>query len=385
MNTPISISLNRSKSLYIRYLIACFLQHDLLLPVAEEEAEDVKITARALSVIKENREKREETVVDIGDCGAAYRFLTALLSITPGNWLLTGSKRVLQRPLLPLVDSLRNIGTEITIDDGGIVIKGKSLTANQMSIDCSKSSQFASALLLISKNIGLQELEITPPKPPSSPYIEMTRKVVEEVSRGVSPSWVDNIERDWSNAAFWYAVVALNGCQCCLLPGLRLDSLQGDSVISQWFSYLGVETVETSEGIRITQKPKKLPEHPLAFDLSNNPDLAPVMGAFAVLKPIEMRLTGLENLNFKESKRLHIMVEELSRFAEIDQKEQGIIHIFPTKPIREEYLKFHSYHDHRFIMAFMLFALDNEIEIDEISSVKKSYPGFENDIMNLGI
>ncbi|MDR3046332.1 MAG: hypothetical protein LBU51_01805, partial [Bacteroidales bacterium] len=130
-----TVILNRSKSIYIRYLFAHFIYTGAILPIGDEEAEDVKVTAKVLENIKKRRDNRGTTIVDVDDCGTAFRFCIALLSITQGDWLLTGSKKLLSRPFLPLVTSLKKSGASIMLVDHGILIKGKTIQAEQMEID----------------------------------------------------------------------------------------------------------------------------------------------------------------------------------------------------------------------------------------------------------
>ena len=122
--------------------------------------------------------KNSPTEIDIADCGTAARFLTTYLACTDGDWLLTGSERMKQRPIHPLVEALRNFGASIQYAEKEgfmpLKIEGKQILGGNVQIEMSQSSQFASSLLLAApmwpKGLGMElfgELH-------SLPYLDMT-------------------------------------------------------------------------------------------------------------------------------------------------------------------------------------------------------------------
>src|SRR5574344_532639 len=136
------IEINRSKSILIRCLIANYIYNNAILDITDTDADDVKIVHRCLQAIRSNIGSTTPITIDVKDCGAAYRFLLSTLAITPGNWFLTGTERLLQRPINPLVEALRRIQADIIQTGSGFYIQGKALKANKLFIDCSESSQF---------------------------------------------------------------------------------------------------------------------------------------------------------------------------------------------------------------------------------------------------
>jgi len=171
--------LPRSKSLVIRYQILSFLYEGRILEVLEEDAEDVKIVDRALRNIKAHEGNEGEPVaIDVQDCGAGYRFLMAVLAITPGTWLLTGTKRLIDRPIFPLVNALREMGAELSETPNGWLIRSKILpNAFSVAVDCSSSSQFISALFMISQKVGGINIQPIPKHFSSQSYYELTQQV----------------------------------------------------------------------------------------------------------------------------------------------------------------------------------------------------------------
>ena len=372
-----TIRLNRSKSLIIRELIARFLYRGELLDVLPDDSEDVRVTYRCLAIVRDAKGLSSSVTVDAGDCGAAFRFMMALLAVTEGEWLLTGTPRLLQRPVNPLVTALRTAGAAITPAPDGWRISGRPLHAETLTVDCTLSSQFASALLLIGPKIGLKELTTLPAAPSSTPYIAMTRRVLDGVLSGTPL----RREADWSTAAFWYAFVRLSpDVDMLLLRDLHLDTIQGDSVISQIFSKLGVSSKQTDEGILIEKNGDLNHDFKFGLDLKNTPDLAPVLAVTAVMLGASCTLTGLENLNLKESRRLDVLAQELAPFANVSV-EDGTLRIDGRKTLPNGSgapMEVNTHGDHRMVMAFSLLFFKYDVYLSDIECVKKSYPKFEN-------
>lgn len=372
-----SVRLNSSKSLLIRALVARFLYEGVLLPVRSDDSEDVHVVHRCLEVVRNARGADSRVAVDAGDCGAACRFLMALLAVTEGEWLLTGTPRLLQRPVIPLVTALRSIGADIEPAPDGWHIAGKPLRAETLAVDCTLSSQFASALLLIGPKIGLRTLETVPKTPPSEPYIAMTRYVVGEVLAG-RPL---RREADWSTAAFWYAFVLLSpDVDSLLLRELRMDSVQGDCIISQIFNNLGVSSQQKDEGVFIEKKQDFNHDFKLDVDLKFHPDLAPVLAVTAVMLGMPCTLTGLGNLNHKEARRLDVLAQELSSFALVSA-DGDTLRIPGGKSVQDTTFApvvLDTHGDHRMVMAFSLFSLRSDVHLSDTKCVRKSYPDFEN-------
>jgi 3-phosphoshikimate 1-carboxyvinyltransferase len=206
------------------------------------------------------------TVHDIGHAGTSMRFLTAFFSAREGDVLLTGSPRMKQRPIGPLVDALRTLGANISYTEKEgfppLRISGSQLEGGAIAIDGGISSQFISALLMIAPTMkrGLRlELkgEIV-----SASYIRMTLALMREC--GVESLWSGNhiaiprgdyrhgryrVEADWSAASYWYAMGFLENGGRVALGGLKEDSLQGDSALVELFGRLGMQTVFSGEKV----------------------------------------------------------------------------------------------------------------------------------------
>lgn len=370
------IRLNASKSLLIRELAARYIYRDELLPVLPSDSEDVKVMHRCLELVHASRDVNDLVTVDADNCGAAYRFLMALLAVTEGEWLLTGTPRLLARPMEPLADALRCIGASVAPATEGWRISGRMLHAEQLVVDCTLSSQFASALLLIGPKIGLKRLTTIPDIPPSAPYLAMTRHVLNNVRAGFPPLR----EADWSTAVFWYAFVLLSPrVNTLLLRDLRLDSVQGDSAVNRIFCELGVASEQTADGVIIRKSHIPTPSE-LFLDLSHNPDLAPVLAVTATMLPVSLVMSGLDNLNHKESRRLDVLVQVLSRLASVETKDGGTLRVhgrsIPVDSICQP-LVLDTHADHRMVMAFALLSFKYDVYLTDTECVAKSYPEFQ--------
>ena len=314
--------------------------------------------------------------IDIADCGTAARFMTTYMACHEGEWILMGTERMKQRPILPLVKSLRELGADIQfVEKEGCLplrIKGKPITGGKAQIDMHQSSQFASSLLLAApmwpKGFEMDLVgELT-----SLPYLEMTLTMMRhfgaEVERNgrtisVNPKPYQSnsfvVSGDWSAASYWYEMAALSEECEIRLRGLSLSSLQGDVVIMDWMKQLGVGTFVEKDAVVLRKIPFE--KHSVCFDFAAHPDLYPTMAATCAGLNVDATFTGLDNLALKESDRVEAMQAELSKLG--------------SRPLR-----FCSHNDHRIVMALAPLALlYGPISFDHPEVVEKSYPGFWSD------
>ena len=364
--------------------------------ISPDDCRDIAVTHRAVGIVA-GKSSVHPVAIDVEDCGAAYRFLMPVLAATPGVWLLMGTERLLQRPILPLAEVLRGIGAEIERVEEGWLIRGKSFarpvetrcsTSLQrgeigglsLSIDASQSSQMASALVLAAPLLGLKTLHLTMPDIPSLPYLQMTLALTRdwpvEIPGVTVPDTPIGAVGDWSAALFWFAYACLHPEHEYLLSPLSLESIQGDAVIAQWFNMLGVSvcrdvvhSVSTTPYIEIKAKPLETMPH-LVLDVRDNLDTVPVMAALAALLPADITFQNVRNLQYKESDRLHALAEQLMPYAEIELSENELRVIGKGQPLVAG-AGFDTKHDHRLAMAFLLFP---DAELNDTDCLIKSYP-----------
>ena len=372
-----------------------------VLPVSSADCRDIAVTHRALTTISASVETRliaslqsgktsdVPVTIDVEDCGAAYRFLMPILAATPGTWMLTGTLRLLERPILPLVEVLRGIGADIKRVEEGWLIRGSSFhpvveTQNfaSLQIDATQSSQMASALVLSAPLLGLRILHLTTPDIPSLSYLRMTLACTRDWPvkiPGVEvPETPIGASGDWSAAIFWFAYARLHPECSFILSPLSLESIQGDCVISQWFRQLNLSVacrdakfcVSTTPIVEIAAKP--LVETPrLVLDVRDNLDTVPVMAALATRLPADITFRNVQNLQYKESDRLHALADQLKPFAEIELSENEFRVIGKGGQLVAR-AGFDTCHDHRLAMAFLLFGPN--ATLNDTECLQKSYP-----------
>lgn len=381
------IALPVSKSLYIRKLIADFLYKMYFDAVSEDVPSDVRVTYDCLVAVSKHIGGEEFIEVNVRDCGAACRFLMAVLAVTEGSWFLTGTERLLQRPMDELADVLVSVGADITTAGKGWLIKGKILHAEQLTVDCSSSSQFASALLLIGDRIGLKSLNVLPADCPSASYVDMTLALLQNPL-----SVCDANAADWSAALYWYAKLYLQRQGSFLLEKLDLSSPQPDIRIADWFVRWGVESRQVQGGVEILFSGRQTAVNDVeCLNVSQNIDTVPIMACMACLQKKTFVFEGVANLSLKESDRLHLLRHNLKRFADIEVMEfngmsDNCLIIKPkSMPSKKDMLAFDACNDHRLVMAFTLFALFARVSIKGVDCVSKSYPHFKAEAINAGV
>lgn len=391
-----TIELPASKSISNRVLIIHALAQNKGQLTNLSDCDDTRVMIAAL-----NGEPHQE--IDILAAGTAMRFLTAYLSVTPGNsTILTGTTRMQQRPIRLLVDALRQLGANIeyTANEGypPLRINGTELRGSHISLQGNVSSQYISALLMIGPMLkkGL-ELNLNG-EIISRPYIDLTLQLMQEF--GASAGWTTEstihvapipycgvdftVESDWSAASYWYQIAALAPQANIALKGLFHKSHQGDSRGAEVFARLGVATEFTLEGIRL-KKTETRPER-LDEDFVDIPDLAQTLVVTCVLLDIPFRFTGLQSLKIKETDRITALQIELGKLGYVLRDENDSILSWEgercepqTSPIID------TYEDHRMAMAFAPAAFRYaEICIAEPHVVSKSYPNFWKDLKKVG-
>ncbi len=379
------LSLPDAKSILIRNLVIHYVKTGEVLAISEDSSSDVCITRAALLVVRDalkDCDTHSLVRVDVRDCGAAYRILMALLATTPGAWLLTGVPRLLERPVGELVDTLSRVGASIKQTEDGWRIQGRHLQAEELIIDCTRSSQYATALLIAAPLLGLKTLLVLPQPVASAPYINLTRNMLDyEVEMPGMPFSRQSVGRlgDWSAAIYGYALAMLHSGESYELEDLSLQSAQGDAVVAEWFRDMGVTSRETDRGVEIVavQPGQSLSR---TFPVAAHPDLVPVMAALACLLPAEFRFEGIGNLRYKESDRIGELSRQLAPFADIEiEGEEMRVTGRPRRQWPKPPYRFFTVGDHRLAMAFLLFG--DEARIDDTACLAKSWPALSHSVL----
>jgi 3-phosphoshikimate 1-carboxyvinyltransferase len=391
-----ALALDGSKSISNRWLILKHLFDSEIMLHKLSRSDDTKLLQMNLQQIRDGVNK----IIDVAHAGTNMRFLTALLAMTPGSWILTGSQRMKERPVGDLVNALRELGASIQYTGitgyPPLAIQGTNLEGGKIKINGKLSSQFTSAMLLIAPALRNGLTLITASEVVSRPYIDMTVsllmkagcKVVRSensitvlpgASFGQKPV---NIESDWSSASYWYSICALSKGATLLLSELRTNSSQGDSVVPVLFSKLGVNTEFIDHQVKLTHTQPEASS--FNYDFTHCPDIAQTLAVTCFAMGIEAKLTGLQTLRYKETDRIAALVTELTRAgANITASENTISIARAKRQVNPP--AFETYGDHRMAMSLapLSFIFPGMTLADE-AVVNKSYPRFWDDLLSVG-
>lgn len=343
----------------------------------------------------------DSNVFDIKAAGTAMRFLTAFLSKILGEWVITGTERMKNRPIRILVDALNSIGARIEyMEKEGyppLKIYGSALQGGEIELDGGVSSQYISALLMVAPTMEHGLVLRLKGNVISKPYIALTLSLMKRF--GVDAEWNENtitiapqtykpipfkVESDWSAASYWYQMVALAKEANVFLVGLEANSAQGDSKVATLFEQLGVHTRYEEEGVVLTKTGTlcKRFEH----DFVNEPDLAQTFVVTCCMLNVPFRFTGLQSLKIKETDRIEALKNELLKFGyKITDHEDSILEWNGERVDVTAIPVVKTYEDHRMAMAFAPIALLGEaVLVDEPSVVSKSYPEYWDHLKQVG-
>jgi 3-phosphoshikimate 1-carboxyvinyltransferase len=388
------INLPSSKSISNRLLILnalSFSSH----PVKNlSDSDDTRALAVALS--------SNANIFNVGAAGTTMRFLTAFLSRIVGEWTITGSERMKERPIGILVDALRELGAKIdyTEKEGFPPLKifGSALQGKTLELPGNISSQYISALLMIAAVInGGLTLKLTGTIT-SRPYISLTLKLMEQY--GVKSEWKENVisvpeqmmhplpvkaEADWSAASYWFQLTALSGPGShVILSGLDRYSLQGDSAVADLSRQLGVKHKFSQKGLLLSYSGEKTIH--FKYDFTQQPDLAQTFAVTCACLGVPFSLTGLHTLKIKETDRISALIAEARKLGYVfTTNDVDDLRWDGTKVEAEKEPHISTYHDHRMAMAFAPAALtEGALFIENPGVVSKSYPNYWRDLEMAG-
>lgn len=332
--------------------------------------------------------------IDLGASGTSARFLTALATLGRQPTALDGSARLRERPMDELIVALSALGANVDASGGARIplrAGGSPVRGGSVVLSGARSSQFASALLLVAPAFeqGLR-LHIVPPRVSFS-YVRMTVEVLEsfgvsvategEATFVVTPQRlrpaVVGIEGDYSSASYLFAAAAILGGRVCV-RGLKAASAQPDARFLDDLRRLGCR-VESEGGRVVVEGSHDLPA--FAWNLEDAPDLAPTAAVLSLFAKGPCALSGLRHLALKESDRLAALQDNLHRLGARSKVEDGTLSIAPPARGALQGGAIRAHGDHRIAMAFAVAGLAIPgVTIDDPGVVQKSYPRFWDDL-----
>lgn len=395
-----SVQLPLSKSVLNRELIIKHLAGDDISSVLHsfnslDIANDSLLLHRALTGVDETKQ--------VEDAGTALRFLTAACSLTAKPVLLTGTERLHERPIKPLISALRQCGAQISCTNkegfAPLLISPAHMRGGEINIPANISSQFVSALLMVAPYFEKGLMLHLDGNQVSASYTQLTVAVMSRF--GVQVTKKENTlivkqgkykagvplsgERDWSSAVFWYMLAAVLPLEQLKFAGLRLNSEQGDVAVASIMKSFGIITQENSQGTVLTGTTLP-PPSVWKYNFSSVPDLVPAMAALCAVKRVNAELEGVAHLRLKESDRIDALQNELFKVGcKLSNTEPDKFTLSCHNQPVMDFSGFKTYRDHRLAMSWSVFtALAESIVIQHPEVVQKSYPAFWQQMQEAG-
>jgi len=321
------------------------------------------------------------------DSGTTLRFLLALLCIVPGTKILKGTPGLNERPIRDLVDALRLLGAGIEYlgkeGQPPLKITSSTLSGGEVSIDPSTSSQFLSALLMIAPR--LQGLLIRfKGKLISKPYVDMTVQMMREWDVDVSWNGTEEccipsgryrkdsyrIEGDFSSAAYFWAIAALNSATITV-NNLNPHSLQADFKFLKILGEQGHEIIKSPQGLGL----KGHRVEPIQFiDMEDCPDQVQTMAVLAAFANGPTTISGVRSLRVKETERVKALKNELAKMGIPTEDTHNTLTVHGGNP---QPATIETYGDHRMAMAFAVASTRlSGMKIQDPHVVNKTFPTF---------
>lgn len=357
----------------------------------------------SVNPVKYAEPRTDTAVLDCGESGTTLRFMLPAVCAAGVKAVLTGKGRLPERPIGGLAGCLTSAGIGLSSDRLPIEVSGI-LTAGEYEIPADVSSQYVSGMLIALSALNAPSRLKLKGHAVSSGYIDMTLDVLKKFGAEIvredygytieggglhSPGDI-SVEGDWSNAAFWLAAGALNGDVS--VTGLNPVSAQRDSQIAEILSEMGADICSYAEAhgksvrgaipLR-TFRAVKSRLHAVSVDVTDIPDLAPILSVLMAAADGVSEMRGTGRLRAKESDRLHAVIRNLAAMGvgtETDAENNSVkIHGGKIEPFRAA-----GFNDHRMVMSACVAGTAVGGEVTDAEAVAKSYPAFYRDLEKLG-
>ena len=298
----------------------------------------------------------------------------------------TGAKRLLERPISELVNTLNSNGQVVS----GLTVNGK-LKSGVYKVDGGISSQYITGLLLALSYLNGESEIIIDGELVSQPYVDITLSVLKDfgvvvnktesgykITGGYNPTKKQFIvEGDWSGASFTLSAGAIGGEVS--VSGLNLSSAQGDKKIIEILRDFGAEIIFFENLVKV--KSKKLSG--ITVDMEDVPDLVQIVSVVASYASGITVINGVDRLRLKESDRIKAVLDSLTAMGIKAEYQNNSIIIEGGKPKGGTIL---GGNDHRTVMSGVVMAgsaLTDSVIIGG-EAITKSYPDFIKDYKSLG-
>lgn len=330
--------------------------------------------------------------LNVNASASTLRFLLGICTLFKNKILIEGQKRVFQRNNEAIVPIFKKNQCEIILNENNIEIIGE-IKSGEYIIDGSMSSQFISGLLFLFPLLkGNSKLTVKEPFV-SQGYVDMTIQVMKEfnikIKKDNNVFYIDGnqeyipchyvCEGDYSQLSFFSSLALLNGNIIC--ENINKESIQPDRKLIDILKESNCEFTSLTNGYVFNKSFYKLPE----IDITNNPDLGPILMILSLFSCNETKIMGINRLINKESNRKEVMINILLKCGALIEEYEDYIIVKPRKLNISG--KFDSFNDHRILMSLVVLGTmsDDYIAVQNIECVKKSYPTFFDDIKKVNV
>lgn len=331
---------------------------------------------------------------DCHESGSTLRFLIPAGACTNAEVTYLGQGRLLSRPMDIYQKIFDEQGLKFIQTEQAIQIKGN-LKAQKYVLNGNISSQFISGLMFILPLLQDDSIiEIIPPYESRS-YVDLTLDMLENFGVKIVPTSEHtyfikgnqtykahdiNVEGDFSQLAFFGVLACLNNELTCL--NMNIHSRQGDKAIIEQLKQAGCAIFQEDKKITIS----KTTPRSQTIDLSNCPDLGPILCVLASFSEGTTHIINAQRLRMKESDRIEAMETELKKWnVDISSTEDSITITGKDHYALDQIPYISGHNDHRIVMAMTVFGLcaNTPSIIDEAQAITKSYPNFFEDIQKI--
>ena len=402
-----TLSVPGSKSLTNRALVVAALASGVTTLRGGLVAEDSEVMVRALTDLGIEVEVDGTTFtvhgrgghipnanveLDLRLSGTSVRFLTALVALGRGRYVLDGTERMRQRPIQDLLSALKPLGvttgTRFETGSPPVVVEAAGLRGGETTISGERSSQYLSALLMTAPYAETPVTVRVTGELQSKPFIDMTVKLMADFGVGLERRGYETftvhpavyepraylVEGDAMAAGYFWAAAAVTGGRV-KVQNVGAASVQGDKRLAEVLEKMGCTVVWTPDTCEVVGPPPGALRGG-TFDLNDMPDQAQTLAVVALFADSPVRIDNVWNLRIKETDRLSALHTELKKFgARVEEGDDFIV----VQPLREtpKRVEVDTYGDHRMAMAFALAGLRVEnVTIRDPACVAKTFPEF---------
>jgi len=339
--------------------------------------------------------------VEARDAGTVMRFLTAVAALGEGVFTIDGSPRMRERPIGDLVEGLRSLGVEARCElrEGypPVQVRARGLAGGRARVSAAVSSQFVSALLLVSPCArGTVELELEGAVV-SEGFIELTLSLMREFGAAVERpraglfriaggrpyrAGVHEIEGDATAASYFWAAAAITGGRVTV-ENVGPSSRQGDAAFVEVLERMGCRVERSGGGLTVESTGRLVGG---SFDLNSMPDTVPTCAVVALFAEGPTEIGNVANLRVKECDRLSALARELSKLgARVEERPDGLKITPPPGGARAlRGARVSTYRDHRMAMSLSLAGLVVPgVLVEDPRCVGKTYPAFFEDLFRI--